>query len=156
MSIHIAHLSDEEKELVKFSPLYVSALIAGADGDFSTDEKKRTFELVHVKTYSAKFGLKSIYQDLDETVEEDLRKLIAILPQDQEERNAWLVNKIAGLNPIFDKVSYTFAHNLYRSLREFAHYVANVDGGFWGIGSVKAVEEVYIKLDMLVEPTKKD
>ena len=154
MSNHIAHLSESEKELVRLSPLYVSALIAGADGDFSSDEKQRVFELVHIKTYSEKFGLKDLYTDLDANVEQDLRTLIAQLPEAQVERNDYLVEKITALNPILEKVEYSYSHSLYRSLREFAHYIANVDGGFWGMGSVSKAEEEFLTLDMLNEPQK--
>ena len=152
MSNHIDHLSPLEKELVRLSPLYVSALIAGADGDFSSDEKQRTFELVHIKTYSEKFGLKDLYTSLEASVEEDLRKLIAQLPE--ADRNSFLVAKIADLNPVLKKIEFAYSHRLYKSLKEFAHYIANADGGFWSMGSVNKAEEELLPLNMLNEPQK--
>jgi len=95
-----------------------------------------------------------LYTNLDANVEEDLRIIIASLPEAQEERNEYLVKKISALNPILEKVAYSYSHSLYRSLKEFAHYIANVDGGFWGMGSVKQSEEAFLTLDMLNEPQK--
>lgn len=154
MSNHIDHLSPSEKELVRLSPLYVSALIAGADGDFSSDEKQRTFELVHIKTFSEKFGLKDLYSSLDAHVEEDLRKLIAQLPKVQADRNNFLVAKIEALNSVLKNIEFAYSHRLYKSLKEFAHYIANADGGFWSMGSVSKAEEEFLPLDMLSEPQK--
>ena len=42
---HIQNLSEEEKNIIIHSPLYVSVLIAGADGDVTSGEKKRILEL---------------------------------------------------------------------------------------------------------------
>ncbi len=151
---HTENLNEQEREIVVNSPLYVSALIAGADGDFSSDELKRTYELVHIKTFSEKFGLKDLYASLEPEMEDKMREMIANLPQEQAERNAFLTGKLQQLNTILAKMEYSFAHSLWRSLREFAHYIANADGGFWSMGSVSSEEQVFVKLEMLAEPQK--
>jgi tellurite resistance protein len=48
---HIHHLSEEEKNLVLQAPVYVSLLIAGADGHVQLEEQQRILELVHTKTF---------------------------------------------------------------------------------------------------------
>lgn len=149
-------LSQAEKDLILHAPLYVSVLIAGADGNINTDEKNRILELIHTKTFSERYELRELYKELDHDAAAELRQLIATVPNNTEERNALLSDKIAGLNKIFTKVDHAFAVQLYNSLKEFASYVATADGGWWGIGAVTAAEKDLIKLPMLENPAAQD
>jgi hypothetical protein len=148
----IQHLNQEEQELVLQAPLYVSLLIAGADGDFNSEEKKRIVQLVHTKTFSERYELRELYRSLADDVEVQLRQMIAGLPDDTEERQQLLSDLLARLNPVFPKLEKTFARNLYKSLRQFAHFVANAEGGFWKISAVNQAEREWINLPMLQEP----
>ena len=98
--------------------------------------------------------MKDLYTSLEASVEEDLRKLIAQLPEAQADRNSFLVAKIADLNPVLKKIEFAYSHRLYKSLKEFSHYIANADGGFWSMGSVNKSEEEFLPLNMLNEPQK--
>lgn len=149
-------LSQAEKDLILHAPLYVSVLIAGADGNINTDEKNRILELIHTKTFSERYELRELYKELDHDAAAELRQIIATVPNNTEERNSWLSDKIAGLNKIFPKVDHAFAVQLYNSLRQFASYVAHADGGWWGIGAVTASEKDLIKLPMLENPAAQD
>ncbi len=149
---HIKSLSEDEKELVLNAPFYVSALIAGADGDISNAETKRIAELIHIKTFSEKYELRELYKTLDHDVAQEFRKLLATMPEGRTERNEFLVDKLTRLNKVFPKLEPYFAVRLYKNLREFADYVGHVDGGFWGIGSMTTIERGYVKLPMLQDP----
>ncbi len=149
---YIKLLSEEEKQIVLLSPVYVSLLIAGADGHFDSDEKKRILELIHIKTFSERYELTMLYTELETEANLQLRNMIASLPEDTQERNQLLSDLIARLNTILPKMEPIFAIQLYDSLRQFAHYIANADGGWWGISAIGAAEREFVKLPMLDKP----
>jgi len=151
---HIHHLSEEEKNLVLQAPVYVSLLIAGADGHIQQEEQKRILELVHTKTFSEHYELRELYATLNHDLAEHLRQMMAALPEDTNERQAMLSGLLGRLNHIFPQLEKHFARRLYKNLREFAHYIAHADGGFWGISAVSDAEQQWIKLPMLEEPFK--
>ena len=95
---YIKLLSEEEKQIVLLSPVYVSLLIAGADGHFDSDEKKRILELIHIKTFSERYELTMLYTELETEANLQLRNMIASLPEDTQERNQLLSDLIARLN----------------------------------------------------------
>ena len=153
---NLTQLEKEEKDLLIVAPNLVSALIGGADGNFSDDEIERAAEVIHIKTFSEKHEhIREIYDLLDhEDTKKDFVALMVSLPKNTEERNNYLVGRLTGLNNILPKLSYSFAIRYYKSLRQIAHLIANADGGFWGIGSVHEAEKVFIKLPMINEPVK--
>ncbi len=149
---HINNLKSEEKEIIIHSPMYVSILVAGADGEITDGEKQRILQLIHTKTFSEKYELKELYQSLDADAPKELRELIAELPEDKDERNQYLSDMLARLNQIMPKLEHRFQMQLYKSLRQFAHYIAHAEGGFWSVGAVKHAENQYIKLPMINDP----
>ncbi|MBM3919907.1 MAG: hypothetical protein FJ347_01615 [Sphingomonadales bacterium] len=152
MLYFIKHLTADEQQIVTNSPLYVSLLIAGADGNFDTDEKKRIVELVHIKTFTERFELQNLYKNLNNDSEEQIRNMISSLPENTDERNTILSELIARLNDIFPKLDASFSVQLYSSLRQFAVYISTADGGWWGISAVSDAEKAFVKLPMLNPP----
>ncbi|NBP06248.1 MAG: hypothetical protein EBV15_08545 [Bacteroidetes bacterium] len=150
----IKHLSADEQQIVAQSPMYVSLLIAGSDGNFDTDEKKRIVELIHIKTFTERFELQTLYKQLSINSEENIRNMISSLPENTDERNQLLSDLIARLNDIFPKLDSNIATQLYSSLRQFAVYISTADGGWWGISSVSDSEKNYVKLPMLNSPAQ--
>lgn len=153
---NLSQLEKHEKELLILAPELVAALIGGADGEFTEDEIERAAEIIHIKTFSEKHEhIREIYELLDhEGTQTDFVTLMVSLPTDTKERCTLLENKLSELNAIFPKLKYEFTSRYYKSLRQVAHLVANADGGFWGMGSVRQAEEKYIKLPMINEPVK--
>lgn len=151
---NLVELKEEEKQLMIDAPLYVSILLAGADGEINSDEKKRTIELVHVKTYSETPALRDLYHEVEIDAQHRLNELLASLPDDLAARNEKLSSILEKINTILPKLEFHFAHRYYKSLRDFAHYVAETGGGFWKVGSVGEAEKVWVKLPMIQEPVK--
>jgi hypothetical protein len=149
---HIHNLTEEEKNIIIHSPMYVSVLIAGSDGEVNDTEKKRILELIHTKTFSEKYELRELYKTLDHDSAHELRELIASLPDEKVARNEFLVNMLSRLNHIMPKLEHRFQVHLYKSLRQFAHYIAHAEGGFWRVGAIKHAEQEYIKLPMINDP----
>jgi hypothetical protein len=149
---HIKSLKEEEKNLILHAPMYVSILIAGADGDVDEVEKKRILELIHTKTFSEKYELRELYRTLDHDAANELRMMIATLPQDRDQRNTHLTQLLSQLNHIMPKLEKPFAIQLYHSLRQFAHYVATAEGGFWGVNTMTPAEKLLVHLPMIHNP----
>lgn len=149
---HIHNLKPEEKDLIIHSPLYVSVLIAGADGEIHDAEKQRTLQLIHTKTFSEKYDLKELYKTLDHDADTELRRLIAELPADRDARIQAVTAQLEKLNHIMPKLEHRFQIHLYKSLRQFAHYISHAEGGFWGIGTKTHLEADLVKLPMINNP----
>lgn len=149
---NLVQLKEDEKQLMIDAPLYVSILLAGADGDVNNYEKKRTLELVHVKTYSETLALRDLYHEVEVDAKHRLNELLATMPETANERNEHISAILEKINLILPKLEFHFAHRFYKSLRDFAHYVAETDGGFWSVGSVGEAEKKWVKLPMIMEP----
>ncbi len=153
----LTQLTNEEKALLVSGPNLVAALIAGADGEFSSEEIKRAAALIHIKTFSSKHeDLREIYKILDHNDNQELlADLMLSLQSNTKERGDYLSGQLAKLNDILPKLDYQFAILYYKSLLNIAALVASVDGGFWGMGGANAAEEVFIKLPMINKPEKR-
>ncbi len=147
MHSKIEHLSNAEKKLVLNAPILVTALIAGADGDFHPDEIKQAVKIIHIKTFSETRDVSGVYKSLDGHSEELIDELISHLPKSATERNKMLVEQLQGLNEIFPKLDENFARDLHHSLRELAYYVSNASD--LGIAYHSDQEKEYVKLDFL-------
>jgi hypothetical protein len=143
----IEHLSSEEKDLILNAPLLVSALVAGADGEFYPEEIKEAVKIIHIKTYSETRDVSGVYKTIDGHTEEAIDALIDLLPENSMERGQFLIAKLKGLNDIFPKLDEDFALNLYNSLKELAYYVSNA--GALGVGMRSEQEKEMAKLDFL-------
>lgn len=150
---HIQNLSEKEKDLIIHSPMYVSLLIAGADGEIHDAEKHRMLQLIHTKTFSEKYDLRELYKTLDHDAEHELRKIVATLPSDKKERTEMLTGILSGLNSILPKLEHQFQVHLYKSLKQFAHYISHAEGGFWKVGAVNHLQQELMKLPMIKDPS---
>ncbi len=146
----IEHLSNSEKHLILNAPVLVSALVAGADGEFYASEIKEAVKIIHIKTYSETRDVSGVYKATDGHTEEAIDLLIDNLPESTEERNEMLISQLKGLNDIFPKLDETFAADLYSSLKELAYYVSNA--GNLGVGMRSDQEKEMAKLSFLNNP----
>lgn len=152
MHSKIEHLSTAEKQLIHDAPLLVTALIAGADGDFHDAEIKKAVKIIHIKTYSEGKDVRGVYKDIDGHSEEMIDELIHSLPKVPYERTLFLKEKLSGLNHIFQKIDGIFASELHKSLRELAFYVSRANDGEIGIGFHNDQEKHLVHLDFIKEP----
>lgn len=146
----IEHLSNSEKHLILNAPVLISALVAGADGEFYASEIKEAVKIIHIKTFSETRDVSGVYKATDGHTEEAIDLLIDNLPESTEERNKMLISQLKGLNDIFPKLDETFAADLYNSLKELAYYVSNA--GNLGVGMRSEQEKEMAKLSFLNNP----
>ncbi len=152
MLYQLRNLSEEEKSVVKKSPVWVTLLIACADHDIEENEIDRAKEIMHIKSFATNTDVKDIYKELKLNIDEEIDVALKSLSPNGDERLKYIEEHLSRLNDIFPKMEGGFAKQLYKSLRSLAFNVAKSDGGFFGIGSISDQEEIYMKLPMLNQP----
>jgi hypothetical protein len=155
MKASIEKLTLKEKETLYNSPIYVALLIAFADEEMDEREKSEIFKLIHIKTFSEKNDtVKEIYNFIDKDLLVRFDSVFHSLPSNSIQRNIFITEKIAALNPILNSFDIHSAINFYNSLKNFAVHVANVSGGIWGVHQISDKEKSILNLSMLENPYK--
>jgi hypothetical protein len=148
------NLSQEEEELMYSLPIYVSVLIAGADGKIDSTEIKKAVSLAGLKKKKARKDLLEYYNHVNTDYEDKIKVTIANLPLSQKEREKILIEDIKKSNDVFQKIDKKFAIKLYSSLKETAKHIAEASGGVFGYMSVGYEESRLIDLKMIKDPSK--
>jgi len=147
-------LNPEELELMYSLPIYVSVLIAGADGKIDSNEINKAVSLAGLKEKKARKDLLEYYKNVNTDYEDKMKITIANLPLGHKEREKLLVEDIKKVNDIFPKLDKAFAIKLYASLKEIAIHIAEASGGVFGYMSVGYEESRLIDLKMIKDPSK--
>jgi hypothetical protein len=142
---------DEQEQMLK-APSLIAVLIAGADDKIDNHELKRAVELVKVKTFSEKPGLREYYKEVSNTIEQDIDDVLAALPGDAAGRNEVLSAELFLLNKSLSRLKPKFAHDVYASWKHYAHMIAQSWGGILGINSISLHEKAVKDLPMINEP----
>jgi hypothetical protein len=155
MKLNIEKLNPVEKEVLYNSPIYVALYVAFADEKLDAGEKSEIFKLIHIKTYSEKNEtVKEIYEFIDNDLLLRFDSIFNSLPSDTKERNIFIQEKIAEVNPIIENFKNHDAVSFYNSLKNFAVHVANASGGIWGVQQISGKEKAILSLSMLENPYK--
>ena len=148
------NLSQEEEELMYSLPIYVSVLIAGADGKIDDNEIKKAVSLAGLKKKKARKDLLEYYSHVYMDFEDKIKVTIANLPIGSKERENILIEDIKKANDVFEKIDNKFATKLYASLKDMAIHIAEASGGIFGYMSVGYEESRLIDLKMIKDPSK--
>ncbi|MEQ1745308.1 MAG: hypothetical protein ABMA02_07780 [Saprospiraceae bacterium] len=143
------HLTTDEMDTLLSTPIWITVLVGAADGEIDREERAWAERLMHARSYSLPEPLNEYYRVVSENFLEKLDSTLAVLPKEQEPRNAALVQKIAMANAVLAKLDRPTAAILYQSYRALAEETAKASGGFLRIGSVSAAEKQWIGLFML-------
>ena len=150
MHSKIEHLNEDEKSLVLNAPLLVTALVSGADGEFTNEEIQQAVKIIHIKSYKESKEVSGVYKTIDAQTEDSIQMLINALPESTLERNQILQKQLSGLNEIFTKLDPQFAYDLYNSLKQLAFYVSTA--GNLGLGVQTQQEKEMAKLSFINDP----
>lgn len=149
---HFKKLNVQEIELMFKTPLLVSILIAGADGNI--DRKEITEAVLFVeKQTQQKSELTEYFNVVAQDFEDKMKILMQEYPNNLEQRNSRLVEDLSKLNTILPKLSQAFSSEFYAILKRIAHQVAASSGGILGMNAIDDEEEKYIELYMIENPT---
>lgn len=146
-------LDDMEKEHLTALPIYITALIAGADGTVDHAELKRAVSFSKLATSSQDECLTKFYSDVNQDFEDKLKMVMANLPCQKEDGKKFLVHQIGKANVIFKKLDQFWAAALYSSFKELAKNIASASGGILGFGSISGEESQLIDLTMIQNPS---
>ncbi len=143
-------LTAEEMEVLIQVPIWITALIGGADGRLDPTERAWAEHIVRIRTYGREDSFDAYYHLVAENFSERLKKLWQQLPADASSRNEWLSEQIAQANAILSKLDNTLAATLYHSYLRLAKEVAKASGGFLRMGAISPEENRWLKLPMLL------
>src|SRR6478609_1193161 len=147
-------LTDEEIELMLKAPILVCILIAGADGNIDRKEIKQAISVAQ-KQKKGSASLAGYFDVLSEDFEDKIKVLIQSFPYESTQRTPLVIEELAQVNALWAKVDPAFALDFYETLLVLAEKIATSSGGLWGIKTVGAEEAKYMKLPMLMNPSKK-
>jgi hypothetical protein len=146
------HLTVLQVELLFDAPALVAILIAGSDNHMDPSEIERAMELVHIKTFSETSDLKEFYKELEPQFITRFNNLRKALPLEKEQRQNEIESHLSDLNGVLQNLPYKFAHNYYKSLKNYAVHIANASGGVGGVYKISEDEKKLMHLEMLREP----
>lgn len=142
-------LSEGEKDqLIDAIPL-ITVLIAGADGEIDKEEKDWAAKLTKIRSFASNDLLHDYYHSVGLGFDNKLAAIMNNMPTGQADRNSYLSEKLALLNPILAKLDAKVAYSLYKDFKSFASHVAKASGGFLRFGAVSKEEKKLIPLTML-------
>lgn len=142
-------LSQEEREQLYDAIPLITVLIAGADGEISEKEREWAKKVTNIRGYSDPEKIQGYYEEVEVRFESRVEALMDELPLDVDKRNAILTERLAALNPVMNKLGYSYHKQLYKSFKSLAKHVARADGGFMGVFAIDRKEEELIDLSMI-------
>lgn len=144
-------LPKEDLQLLLDAPILVTILIGGADGNLDNKEKEWANKLTHIRANADHSFLQDYYELASEKFDERLETIFATFPEDSDERNEMISEILTGLNDIYENLDHNFVVALNKSLRSFAHQVAEASGGILGFGAESYQEHQWVDLGMIKE-----
>ena len=128
MPTEIERLSEEDQLILLKSPAIVALLAAiSDDGVVSKLERAKSIKLAPVRTYSSPEILRNFYTMAESHIVDALESELPKLPQGQEEKEAYLENKLTELNQVLPKLNQVYAKELVASLKSFAKHIFESD-----------------------------
>lgn len=149
--LHFERLNEKEQQVLIDAVAEITVLIAGADGKIDTEETEWAEKLTKIRSYAGPEILREFYDRVGQQFNEDLVSLIESLPDDTDQRNEILSNKLSSVNRVFAKLENNVAYPLYKSFLSFAEHIAKESGGFLRMWSVSVEEKQWLSLPMIDE-----
>lgn len=148
-------LSEAEQQQLFKMPIFVTALVAGADGKIDKSEVREAVFLAHLRVKQARPGMSEFYEVVDRSFEDDLKSYVKDLPKKVADHHPIIEEELVKVNGLLRKVAVkdkTFAIHFYNSMKDFARHIAEASGGLGGLLSISAEEADTMKLKTLEDP----
>lgn len=150
--MNLSMLQKEEREQLLALPIYISVLIASADGTIDQYEIKKAADFSSWINSRQGAELGGFFQEASKDFEDKLKVVVASLPMKADKSVEFLFAQIREVNNVLKKIDRQCALALHESLKEFARYIAGASGGIFGIGSIGHEELQLIDLKMIEVP----
>ena len=144
-------LSPEEINQLKDAYAYITVLIAGADGKIDPNELSWAEKITQIRTFAGDERLKNFHVEVNETLSNKIKQLIAELPTDVKSRSAIISERLSHLNPILSSLDPSLGYYLYKGYVSFAERIAKSSGGFLSFFTIGPEEKKWIALPMINE-----
>ncbi len=151
MILEFKPLREDEIEVLLKAPVYVSLLIAGADGKIDKYERKEAIETARNKQSRAREQLAEFYKLVGEQFEENFNKAIDEFPSGTEARISAITTELRKLNFILPKINRNFSIKFIASLKDLAKRIAEASGGVLSYLSISHEERKLMELTMIKE-----
>ena len=142
-------VSEEQFIILKDAIAWITALIAGADGDIDKEETEWAEKLTKIRSYANPNELTPFYQEVGLDFHDRLHHVLDTLPMGKKEREDILTSKLSQVNDAIKPLDNDLAYELYSSYLSFAKHVAKHNGGFLGFLSIDKDEEHLMHLNMI-------
>lgn len=142
-------VNETQFQVLKDAIAWITALIAGADGEIDKEETDWAEKLTKIRSYANPNDLTPFYQEVGVDFHDSLHAILSALPIGKKEREQILSDKLAQVNEILPLIDNKLAHELYNSYLSFAKHVAQQTGGFLGFFSIDKQEGELIPLSMI-------
>ena len=142
-------LSPEEINQLKDAYAYITVLIAGADGKIDPNELSWAEKITQIRTFAGDERLKNFHVEVNETLSNKIKQLIAELPTDVKSRSAIISERLSHLNPILSSLDPSLGYYLYKGYVSFAERIAKSSGGFLSFFTIGPEEKKWIALPMI-------
>lgn len=146
-------LRDDEINSLLDAPIYVTILIAGADGDIDKKEIKKACEVSRAPRTGEQAQLIEYYNKVSSGFEDKIYQKLESLPNSVEKRTGAITNELRKLNFVLPKLNNHYSIHLVASLKDMALKVAKASGGVLGLLSVSKEEAELVELDMIKDPS---
>lgn len=143
-------LREDEIDVLMKAPIYVAILIAGADGEIDSSEKKEAIAIANNRQSRSREQLNEYFKNIH--FDRDFDKLVSTLPSGTDERNTAIIRELRKLNFILKKIDRSFAIKLHASLKDLAKKIAEASGGVLSYLTVSYEESKLMELKMLQDP----
>lgn len=124
-------LNDKERDILLKLPAVVAILAAVSnDGTVSSNEKAESIKLSHLRTYTSSPMLQDYYKEVDKVFDEKFEGIMAQLPSEWKDKEAFLEKEITDLNQVLPKLDKRYARELVDSLKSFSRHVFKSNSSF--------------------------
>nr|MBS0036890.1 hypothetical protein [Saprospiraceae bacterium] len=142
----------DRKKLLNAIPM-IAAYVAFADGELDKKEVDSAKRIANLRRFNSKVepAVRRYYTEVFEQFDDRFLELVHNLPNDEEERSAYLEKEIAKMNGIIQKLDPLHALQLLKSFKSFAEHVARAEGGLLAMGTYGPRQDKARKLEMLTD-----
>ncbi|TVR77230.1 MAG: hypothetical protein EA409_12065 [Saprospirales bacterium] len=144
--------SKQREKLLEAIPL-IAVYVAFADGSLDRKEVDSAKRIANLRRFSPvkEAEIRKYYNEALESFDDRFYRLVAALPEDNDERTQILESRLEEVNTIIQSVNPFLRHKLIQSFLSFAQHVAKAEGTFLGMGGIGPAQASAMKLKMFTD-----
>ena len=129
----------------------IAVLIGAADGNMDDEEKAWSNKVAHIRTFSGRKELFSLYEEVEAKMNDKIAELLKGYDTNAEAAEQAIISDLETVNDILHGMDTEMGARLYKDYKSFAKHVGKASGGFLRFFSVSKEERDLAALPMLEE-----